>query len=240
MARSGVWILVTSVVVVAVLLPIHFFTERGGPTTLSTVVVLGLFFVPPVLAATRLPPRRGSLIRRALAHLGFGILLGVLVGGVGGAVKLFLHQVTGEPLGLPPATWVRVAALFVVATGLGYGVLITLARGASTLVLGPSPEPLTSPLAGRLPASRWAALLLSVVPGLGHVAVGRPSRGRPFLLAAMASGLAGLVLGIAGVILLVEGGLPTLPLLAVAAALVCLPLGLVVAAGLDLLFLKLS
>lgn len=96
-------------------------------------------------------------------------------------------------------------------------------------------------LFGVLPrASRWSGLAYSLIPGLGHFAVGRPARGRPFLLATVGCGLAGLVIGITGLILLVEAGLPTLPILAVAAALLVLPLVLVVAAGLDILFLRLS
>lgn len=99
------------------------------------------------------------------------------------------------------------------------------------------PEALTDLFKDLPSRSRYALLLYNLVPGVGHFALGRPARGRPFLLAAVASGLSGLMIGIAALILLVEGGMPTLPVMILAAALLLFPFVLVVASALDLLFL---
>jgi len=239
MGRSRAGILAQGLVVVAVLFPMHFFAERPSPTPLSTGLVLLLFFVPPALAAARLEAPRGGLPGQAAAYLGFGFVLGVLAGLVGGAEKAILHLLTGEPFPISLRLWGAVALLFALASGLAYGVLLGLARGLAALLRQPAPEPLTALFSG-LPPSLASALLSCVVPGLGHVALGLPARGRPFLLAAVTAGLAGLLIGIAGMLLLVEGGLPTLPVLVLGAALLLLPVVLVPLAALDLLYARSS
>ena len=235
MSRSRAGILAAGLAVVAVLFPIHYFTGRPNPTPLSTGLVLLLFFAPPALAAARLEGPRGSLPRQAAAYLGFGFVLGVLAGLVGGVEKAVLHLLTGEPFPIPLRLWSVVALLFALAAGLAYGILLGLIRSLAALLRQPVPELLTSLFTG-LPPSLASALLYCVVPGLGHFALGLPARGRPFLLAAVTAGLAGLLIGIAGLILLVEGGLPTLPALILGATLVLLPIVLVPLAALDLLY----
>lgn len=225
---------------VLLLLPIHFFIERLRPTALSTVLVLLVFFLPPAWAAVQLESRRGNLFDQTLRYLGFGVALGVLIGLVGGVVKGLLHLVTGEPLHVPLGLWIGIAILFALATGLAYGVMLCLVRGLGVLIRQPSPEVLSALFAGLPPAPQGTGLLYNLIPGLGHFALGRPTRGRPFLLAAIASGLSGLVILVTGLILLVEGGMRTLPLLALGAGLLFLPLLLVLAAAFDLLFLPLS
>ncbi len=240
MVHSGLRIIAEGVAVVAVIFPLHFFTERPRPTALSTALVLLLFFFPPLLAVTRLESRRGSLARQALGYLGFGFILGFLAGVVGGVEKGLLHLLTGEPLPVPLGLWSVIALLFALAAGLAYGIVLSLVRGAGALLRAPSPEAVSSLFEGLPRASRWAGLLYSLIPGLGHFALGRPARGRPFLLAAIVAGLSGLVIEITGLILLVEGGVPTVPLLALGAALLLFPLGLVIASALDLLFISSS
>lgn len=240
MSRSRAGTLAAGLVVVAVLFPLHFFTERPNPTPLSTGLVLLLFFAPPALAAARLERPRGSLPRQTAAYLSLGFVLGILAGLVGGVEKAALHLLTGEPLPIPPRLWGAVALLFAVAAGLAYGILLSLIRGLAALLREPVPEPLTSLFSGLPSPSFSAALLYCVVPGLGHFAIGLPARGRPFLLAAVTAGLAGLLIGIGGLILLVEGGLPTLPALILGAALVLLPVVLVPLAALDLLYARSS
>lgn len=239
MGHSGSKIIIEGLAVVAVLFPIHFFTERPRATVLSTALALLLFFVPPVVAAVRLEPRRGNLFSQALGYVGFGFVLGLLAGLVGGVEKGVLHLITGEPLPVPTGLWIGIALFFALASGLAYGVMLALVRGLGALLRTPSPEAVSS-LFERFPRrSRWWGLLYTLIPGLGHFALGRPARGKPFLSAAVASGLSGLVIGIAGLILLVEGAVPTLPLLALGAALLLFPLVLVLVSALDLLFLRL-
>lgn len=238
MRRSDRRIIIEGLVVVLVLLPIHFLVERPRPTALSTVLVLLVFFLPPAWAAVRLESRGGSLVDKVLRYLGFGLVLGVSVGFVGGLLKGLLHLVTGEPLRLPPGLWIGIALLFALATGLAYGVMLCLVRGMGALLREPSPEAVASLSAGLPRASGRMGLLYNVIPGLGHFALGRPDRGRLFLFTAVASGLSGLVILIVGLILLVEGGIPTLPLLALGAGLLFFPLLLVLAAAFDMLFLQ--
>jgi hypothetical protein len=116
--------------------------------------------------------------------------------------------------------------------------MLCLVRGFGALAITPSSaiEPVLVP--GRPSAPRGAGVFYSLVPGLGHFAVGRAGRGKPFLLAALAAGLSGLVIIIVALILLVEGGVPTLPLLSAGAALVLFPILLVVLSALDVLLLK--
>lgn len=116
--------------------------------------------------------------------------------------------------------------------------MLCLVRGFGALAITPpsAMEPALSP--GRASASRGASVFYSLVPGLGYFAVGHAGRGRLFLLAALAAGLSGLVITIVALILLVEGGVPTLPLLSGGAALVLLPLVLVGLSALDVLPLK--
>lgn len=238
MERRGRRILVEGLAVVAVLFPIHFFAERPRPTAFSTLLVLLLFFAPLALAAVRLESRRGTLTSQLLGYLAFGVLLGALAGVVGGLENALLHLVTGESLPMRSGLWGGVALLFAFAAGLAYGAMLGLVRAASALCSTQLPETVESLFVSGSPSSRWSAALYSLIPGLGHFAVGRPARGRPFLLAAVVSGLSGLVIGIAGLILLVEGGVPALPLLVLGATLVVLPLVLVVLAALDLLFFR--
>jgi hypothetical protein len=199
-----------------------------------------LFFAPIVLAALRLEPATGGFLRQTIGYLGFGLILGTLVGLVGGLERWLLHLVTGDPLPIRPALWSAVALLFAIGTGLAYGIMLCLVRGFGALAIAPASEMEPALAPGRAPASRGAGLFYSLVPGLGHFAVGRPGRGKPFLLAALAAGLSGLVIAIVALILLVEGGVPTLPLLSAGAVLVLLPLVLVVLSALDVLLLKRS
>lgn len=226
-------ILLEGMVAVLLLLPVHFFAERPRPTLGSALLAMVLFFAPIVLAALRLEPAKGGYLGQAVGYLGFGLILGTVAGAVGGLEKWLLHLVTGDPLPIRPALWGAVALLFAIGTGLAYGIMLCLARGLGALAIGPisamEPE--------RAPASTGAGFLYSLVPGLGHFAVGRPGRGRPFLLAALAAGLSGLIITIVALILLVEAGIPTLPLLAAGAVLVLFPLVLVVASAVDVLLL---
>lgn len=240
MSRSRAGLLAQGLAVVAVLFPIHFFTERPNPTPLSTGLVLLLFFAPLALAVARLEERRGSLPRQVAAYLGFGFVLGLLAGLVGGVEKTLLHLLTGEPFPIPPRLWSAVALLFALAAGLAYAILLSLIRSLAALLRQPVPEPLTSLFSGLSPPSFSVALLYCVVPGLGHFALELPGRGRLFLLAAVSAGLVGLLIGIAGLILLVEGGIPTLPALVLGAALILLPVVLVPLAALDLLYARSS
>jgi hypothetical protein len=221
-------------VAVLLLVPAHFFAERPRPTVASALIAALLFFAPLAIAACRLEAGEGGLLGQAIRYLGFGLFLGTLVGVVGGLEKWLLHLVTGDPLPIRPAVWTAVALLFAVGTGLAYGVMLCLFRGFGALVVTPAEALHQGPGEQR---SRRAGVLYSLVPGLGHFAVGNPGRGKPFLLAAVAAGLSGLVIAVVALILLVEAGIPTLPLLVAGVALVLFPLVLVLLSALDVLFL---
>lgn len=236
MTRGVGRIVAEGVIVVAVLMPLHVLAEqRERWTALATALVLLIFFVPPAIAVARLQLRQGTLFAQALGCLGFGFLLGLVVGAVGGIEKLPIHQLTGEPLGMSLGLWVFVALAFALASGLAYGVILGLVHAARALVRAPSPEAIAVLFRDLPRSSLTVGVVLSLIPGLGHFALGRPGRGRPYLLATVASGLTGLVLLVVGIILLVEGGVPTLPLLVAGGVLLLVPALLAVISAIDLL-----
>lgn len=182
MRRRAGRIVAEGVIVVAVLMPLHVLAEqRERWAPLATALVVLLFFVPPAIAVAWLRPRQGTLFAQALGYLGVGFLLGLLAGAVGGTEKLLIHQVTGAPLGMPLGRWVLVATAFAAAAGLAYGVILCLVHGAGALLRAPSPEAIASLFRGLPRTSRAVGLVLSLIPGLGHFALGRPGRGRPYL-----------------------------------------------------------
>ncbi|HET7874248.1 MAG TPA: hypothetical protein VFN71_01885 [Methylomirabilota bacterium] len=230
-------ILRDAVLVVLALLPLHFFAERRGPTVMSIALALVMFFGPVALAAVQMEAPTGNLLRRTLAHLRFGIVLGLGIGVVGGVENLLLHVVTGEPLQFSPAVWSVVAVLLAAGTGLAYGLLLCFVRGLGGLLARPAGGA-GALLFGADPVPWRTALFLSLVPGLGHFALGQQKRGRPYLLWTLGSGVAGLGLFLVALIVLVEGGVLSLPLLSLGAALLLFPLVLVVASALDIVFVK--
>jgi len=232
-------ILAEGVIVVAVLMPLHVLAEQHQRwLPLATALVLLLFFVPPAIAVVRLRPRQGTLFAQAFGYLGFGLLLGLLAGAVGGSEKLLIHEVTGAPLLMPLGLWVFVALAFALAAGLAYGVMLCLVHGARALLRAPSPEAIALLFRDLPSSSLTVAVILSLIPGLGHFAPGRPGRGRSYLLATITSGLTGLVFVVVGIILLVEGGVPTLPLLLAGGVLILVPTLLAVISAIDLLFAR--
>jgi hypothetical protein len=221
-----------TVVIVALLVTVHFFVVDPRRTRLAVGLVLVLFFAPPALAIWRLPPHAAStLAGDAVRYLVIGFVLGLLAGLVGAAVKIVLHAVTRVALPTTPVLWASVAVIFALAAGLSYGLLLCLVRAVWALVRTPAPAELFADMPS---ASRAGAVLLSLVPGLGHAARGRPRAARWLLLAVAVAGLSGLVAVVVAAILLVEGGVPTLSLFAVGAALlIVVPLALAAGAALD-------
>lgn len=223
------------VLFVAVLFPLHFITELPGPTFLSTLAILLLFFLPPIWGALRLRAPERPVPWRILYYAFFGFQLGLLAGVVGGVEKALLTAVFGQRFIVPFLTWVIIDFIFASASATAYAVFILIIRGLMTLVQNPRapldlffhrrPRPEETSL-GR-------AILYSFVPGMGHYYLGQLERGSRYLVLTLTLVLLGLLIGTAALILLVEARVPALWLMIASGLLILSLLFLAVLAALD-------
>jgi hypothetical protein len=223
------------VLVVAVLFPLHFLLERPHPSVASNLLILLLFFVPPIWMALRLRTSPRPAPWHILEYALFGFQLGLWGGMVGGIELVLLKVVAGEPFLVPLTTWVMIAFIFAWASGTAYAVFVLLLRAIlalgqdatlpSTLIFRGSVTPDT-------PSLR-RAILYSVIPGVGHYYLHRSGRGAAYLGVACSVALLGLFTGTAAVVLLVEGRVMPTHYLIAAALLILSPVFLAIVAAVD-------
>jgi hypothetical protein len=207
-------VLVETAALVIVLVPLHFFLQRPGPTAWGTVAALLVFFVPAVLAVARIRPGPRAVASEALAGLVFGFGLGLLAGGLGGLGRAVLHAVTGDPLPVRLALWVAIAAAWTLATAVAYGLILFLVS-ALRLAVGSAP----AEGAGGVRVEPRPGLAHRILPGLHRPAGARPGPAARLLRATALSGIAGVAIAMAGLVVLREGHASGLALLALGALL---------------------
>jgi hypothetical protein len=222
-------VLLETAAVVIVLVPLHFFLQRPGPTAWGTAVALLVFFVPAGLAAARIRPGPRAVASEAFAGLVFGFGLGLLAGGLGGLGRAILHAVTGDPLPVRLALWVAIAAAWMLAAGVAYALILFLVWGLR-LAVGPAGAPGWGGEGGEAPADARFGIEPRILSGPGHQAGAGSSRGRPPPLAAVLTGIAGISVLMAGLVVLVEGHAPGAVLMVLGAAALAVAAGLWLAA----------
>lgn len=181
----------------------------------------------------RLRDLQGSAPHQALGFLGLGFALGLGAGLVGGAEKYILTLLAGERFPVPLPLWAALALAFALAASVAYAAIMFLGRGIAIVSRAPSGEAVMELLRLTPGRSRAWAALYSLAPGVGHYYLGNPRRGRVYLSLTLGCALAGLLTGLLGLILLVESGVPMIPLLGAGLALLLLPGPLVLIAALD-------
>ena len=223
------------VLVVAVLFPLHFLLERSHPSVWSNLVILLLFFVPPIWTAWRLRPNPRPAPWHILEYTLFGFQLGLWGGVVGGIENTLLKVVLGAPFLVPLSTWLIVAGIFALASAAAYAVFVPILRALLALCHDATvPLPLVwrgGAEPGRVSLRR--ALLYSAIPGMGHYYLRQSRRGASYFGLACSLALLGLFTGTAGFVLLVEGRVMPTPYLIVAVVLILSPVLLAIVAALD-------
>ena len=223
------------VLFVAVLFPVHFIAGLPGPTFLSTLAILLLFFLPPIWGALRLRSPERPAPWRILYYAFFGFQLGLWAGVVGGMEKALLTVALGQRFIVPLPTWVIIAFIFALASAMAYADFVLIIRGLMTLAQDPrAPLDLFFPRQPRPEeASIKRAILYSLVPGMGHYYLGQLERGSRYLILTLTLALLGLLIGTAALVLLVEARVPSLWLMIVSGLLILSPLPLAILAALD-------
>jgi hypothetical protein len=226
------------VLIVAVFFPLHFMLERPHPTVWSILVILLLFFAPPIWTAFRLRTSPRPSPWPMLEYTWFGFQLGLWGGVVGGVENTALKVAFGEPFLVPLSTWIIVAIIFAGASATAYAVFVPILRAILAL-LQDAAFPLALVLrSGAEPGrpSLRRAVFYSVIPGMGHYYLQRSHRGASYLGLACSLALLGLFTGTAAMVLLVEGRVMPTPYLMVAAVLILSPMCLAIVAAVDVYF----
>jgi hypothetical protein len=220
---------------VAVLFPLHFMLERPDPTLWSNLVILLLFFGPPIWTALRLRTSSQPSPWHILEYALFGFQLGLCAGVVGGIENAVLKVAFDEVFLVPLSTWIVVAFTFALASASAYAVFVVILRALLALWHDAS-LPLALVWRGDAPPGETSlrrAMLYSVIPGMGHYYLHKSRRGAGYLTLACSLALLGLCTGTAALVLLVEGRLMPTPYLILAALLILSPGLLAILAAVD-------
>lgn len=215
---------------------VHFIAELPGPTVLSALTILLLFFLPPIWGWLRVQRETTPGLSGTLWCTLFGLQLGFWVAVAGSLEKAALTLAFGQRFPVPFSLWTSIALLFTVATACAYGLLVPLLQTLVALIKD------SSAFAERVRATQRPrtlprALLASFAPGMGHLYIGQTLRGTRFLKVALGLFVLGFVIGISALILLVEANLATLPLVIAAGILLLSPGFLALISAMDLLIL---
>lgn len=221
--------------IVTFLFPFHFFAELGGPDEVSNVLILGLFFLPPLWGAIRLRPWPRDNPDAVLWAALFGFNLGIWGGAAGAVANILLSLGTGRGFLVPIELWIPLATTFALLSALAYTVIVLLTRGLLNLLS--DPESPGKVLFAAPPEKRSVrnAVIYNLIPGLGLYYLNHPLRGANYLSATMVAGLLAFSYAVAAAILFFEATVVSTTLLAVSGNLLIVVAGLWLISTLDLI-----